>query len=120
LCLAARAFRPWLSISNRKDRAMTTRMASSTVTFQRAFMLNGLERVHAAGAYTVETEETQTDDLPLSAWKPTCTIIHLKDGVTTQYQKVDPGDLKDALARDAAPEDAASTNPSRSVRRKQF
>ena len=112
---------------------MTTRMTAKTVTFQRPFLLTGFDRVQAAGTYTVETEEEQLDSVSFPAWKRTITIIHLKDGVTTEYQPIDPQDLEEALLRDEAQDDPAlppsadsaagrlkQAKATRFVRRKQF
>ena len=86
---------------------MTTRMTSKTVTFQRPFILAGFNQVQAPGSYTVETEEEQIDSVSFPAWKRTMTIIHLKNGVTTEYQPIDPGELQEALLRDEAQDDPA-------------
>jgi len=108
-------------------------MTSKTVTFRRPFILAGFGRVQPPGAYTVETEEEQLDSNSFPAWKRTMTIMHLKDGVTTEYHPVDPGELQEALLRDGAQDDP-STPPgpdsaaarhtrakaSRFVRRKAF
>ena len=66
-------------------------MTSKTVTFQRPFILTGFDGVQPAGKYTVETEEEQLDTVLAPAWKKTITIIHLKKGITTEYQAIDPG-----------------------------
>ena len=86
---------------------MTTRMTSKTVTFQRPFLLAGFSKMQPPGSYTVETEEEQLDSISFPAWKRTMTIMHLKDGVTTEYQPIDPGELQEALLRDEAQEDPA-------------
>ena len=112
---------------------MTTRMTSKTVTFQRPFLLAGFGKLQPPGSYIVETEEEQLDSISFPAWKRTVTIIHLKDGVTTEYQPVDPDELQEALLRDEAQEDPAATpgpdsaagrqaqaRASRFVRRKAF
>lgn len=99
---------------------MTTRMTSTTVTFQRPFMLTGFNEAQAPGTYTVETQEEQLDSVSVPVWKRTVTIIHLRQGVTTEYQHIDPEELQDALSRDAAPEDSTQPPPARQVRRKKF
>jgi hypothetical protein len=90
---------------------MTTRMTSQTVTFQRPFILAGFGQVQPPGSYTVETEEEQLDSISFPAWKRTMTIMHLKNGVTTEYHPIDPNELREALLRDEAQEDP--TTPSR-------
>lgn len=87
---------------------MTIRMTGKTVTFQRPFILTGFDRVQAPGTYTVETEEEQIDAISLPVWKRNATIIHLKNGVVTEYQPIDPGELHEALMRDGAQEDPAA------------
>ena len=82
-------------------------MTSTTVTFQRPFMLNGFGQVQPAGSYTVETEEEQVDAVSFPAWKRTMTIMHLRNGVTTEYHPIDPGQLQEALRRDEAQDDPA-------------
>lgn len=86
---------------------MTTRMTSKTVTFQRPFILTGFDGVQPAGSYTVETEEEQLDSVLAPVWKRTITMIHLKKGVTTEYQHIDPEELHEALMRDGAQDDPA-------------
>ena len=112
---------------------MTTRMTSKTVTFQRPFILAGFSQVQPPGSYTVETEEEQLDSISFPVWNRTMTILHLKDGVTTEYHPIDPDALQEALLRDEAQEDPAATpgpdsaaarhtraKASRFVRRKAF
>jgi len=101
---------------------MTTRMTSKTVTFQRPFILAGFSQVQPPGSYTVETEEEQLDSISFPAWKRTMTIIHLKDGVTTEYQPIDPGELQEATTPGPASAAARHTRAkaSRFVRRKAF
>lgn len=86
---------------------MTIRMTSKMVTFQRPFLLTGFDNVQAPGDYTVETEEEQVDAISFPVWKRNNTIIHLKNGVTTEYQPIDPDELQEALLRDGAQEDPA-------------
>lgn len=122
-----------VAVRPKKGTKMATRMTSRTVTFQRPFLLAGFSQVQPAGSYTVETEEEQIDSLSFSAWKRTMTIIHLKTGVTIEYQPIDPGELQEALLRDEAQEDPATppgpdsaavrhnrARASRFVRRKKF
>ena len=87
---------------------MTTRMTSKTVTFQRPFILAGCCQVQRPGSYAVETEEEQIDSISFPAWKRTMAIMHLKDGVTTEYHPIDPDGLQEALLHDEAQGDPAA------------
>lgn len=82
---------------------MTTRTTTTSVTFQRSFNLPGFDQAQAAGTYEVNTEEELQDAATVSVWRRTSTTIALRQGVTTQYQLINPEDLHDALSRDAAP-----------------
>ena len=89
---------------------MSTRMLSRTVTFRRAFVLEGFEQVEPAGIYTVDTEEESLDDVSFPVWKRLATVIHITHGAETQYLRIDPDDLRKAEERDAEasePEGAA-------------
>lgn len=111
--------------------AMTTRMTSRTVVFNRPFALSGFERVEPAGSYLVETEEEQLDSISQSAWRRMATVIHITHAETTEYIKIDALELDKALVRDGAPEDNQMSaqnrlaedrrrNDARPVRRKKF
>lgn len=89
---------------------MTTRMVSRQVTFNRPFVLDGFDRVEPAGSYTVETEEESLDEVSFLAWRRVLTLIHIVHGAETAYVRIDPEDLRKALARDEAqPEPEADT-----------
>lgn len=82
---------------------MTTRTTNMSVTFHRPFNLPGFDGPQAPGTYEVNTEEELLDSVTVSVWRRVSTTIALRDGVTTQYLPINPEDLHDALARDAAP-----------------
>ena len=84
---------------------MATRTSSKQVTFRRPFLLSGFDSPQPAGTYTVDTEEELLEILgPLSfpVWKRVATIMRLARGGATEYVPVDPNELNDAMARDAA------------------
>jgi hypothetical protein len=82
---------------------MTTRTTTTSVTFQRPFNLPGFDQAQAAGTYEVSTEEELQDAATVSVWRRLSTTIALRQGVTTQYQPINPEHLRDALFHDAAP-----------------
>ena len=79
---------------------MPIRMTSKTVTFKRPFIIGGFDQLQAAGTYTVETEEEQLDAISFPAWKRIATVIELKKDGATEYQRIDPDELHEALMRD--------------------
>lgn len=86
---------------------MPIRMTSKTVTFKRPFIIGGFDQLQAAGTYTVETEEEQLDAISFPAWKRIATIIELKKEGATEYQRIDPDELHEALMRDGQQTDPA-------------
>lgn len=134
-CCGAHIITEWQIIAPalKGTTAMTTRMIGRTVMFQRPFILSDFSHAQPPGSYTVETEEEQIDPNSSPAWKRTMTIMHLKDGVTTEYRRIDPDELEEALLRDKAEEYPATltepgsaaarhtgTRASRLVHRKKF
>jgi hypothetical protein len=79
---------------------MPIRTTSKTVTFRRPFIIGGFDQVQAAGTYTVDTEEEQLDAISLPAWKRIATVIELNKAGATEYQRIDPDELHEALMRD--------------------
>ena len=79
---------------------METRITSKTVTFVQPFVLPGFERVEPAGSYIVETEEERIENVSVAVWRRTATVFHLTNAGTTEYLRIDPADLKEALTRD--------------------
>lgn len=82
---------------------MTTRTTAMSVTFQRPFNIAGFDGPQAPGTYEVNTEEELMDSVRVTVWRRLSTTIALRNGVTTEYLQINPEDLHDALARDAAP-----------------
>ncbi len=85
---------------------MTIRTSKKTVTFQRPFVLGGLDEVLPAGAYGVETDEERLEGISFPAYRRISTLIHLparpgRPGVT-ETLSIDPNELDAALQRDRA------------------
>ncbi|MEO3429263.1 hypothetical protein AAFN88_10430 [Pelagibius sp. CAU 1746] len=83
---------------------MTTRIIEKTVTFQRPFVLAGLDEVLPAGDYLVETEEELIGGLSYAAYRRISTVLRLQaeSGLPhlTRAMTVDPEELDQALRRD--------------------
>lgn len=79
---------------------MPVRTTSKTVTFRRPFIIGGFDKLQAAGTYTVDTEEEQLDAISFPAWKRTATVIEVMRDGATEYQRIDPDELHEALMRD--------------------
>lgn len=76
------------------------RMTCREVVFRHPFVLRGFDRVEPAGSYKVETEEESIEDVSFPVWKRLGTVIHVMRGGATEYIRIDPEDLRKALARD--------------------
>lgn len=85
---------------------MTIRTTTMTVTFERPFVLSGLDETLPAGDYTVETDEELLEGLSFPAYRRTSAFIklHPKSGRPghTRTLTVDPNELDAALQRDRA------------------
>ena len=93
---------------------MPIRTTSKTVTFKRPFIIGGFDRLQAAGTYTVDTEEEQLDAISFPAWKRTATVMEVKKDGATEYQRIDPTELHEALMRDGQqtdPGEPSATTP---------
>jgi len=86
----------------------TTRQSSTTVTFLRPFILDGFEQLQPAGSYTVDIEEELLDTLLSPVWKRISTTMRLRRHGALEQVLVDPEQLKEALARDAAQQEPAT------------
>lgn len=87
---------------------MTIRMTSTQVVFQRPFMLTDFAAAEPAGTYTVETEEESIDDVSFLVWKRLATIMHIVRGGATEYVRIDPVELHEALLHDGGLEETRS------------
>lgn len=90
-----------------------SRTVKQTVTFRHPFRLAGLEDVLPAGEYLTETDEERLEGLSFPAYRKLRVLIHMprrasRPGVT-ETVSIDPVELEDALARDAAAEGGPDT-----------
>ena len=92
---------------------MVTRMTRKTVTFRKPFVLDGFDRAQPPGDYVVETDEELLDTMTRVVLRRTETRIDIqpRPGNPTFRESVpiDPADLEQALARDAAAEAAPAS-----------
>jgi hypothetical protein len=74
------------------------------VTFAHGFALRGIDGIHPAGTYDVDTDEESIDNVSLMsvAWRRVATMITIRGNGITQVHHIDPADLEASLARDAA------------------
>ena len=89
------------------------RSTTTDVTFRRAFALKGLESAVPPGTYRVDVEEEPIDGLSFLAYRRLATFIRVPAagrGGSLQSLLVDPKELEQALTRDAAAADAATTH----------
>ena len=83
-------------------------MRSTTlpVTFRHAASLKGLERAVAPGTYRVDIEEERIEGLSFLAYRRLATFLRLPlpghGAGSSQVHLIDPKELEQALARDAA------------------
>jgi hypothetical protein len=85
---------------------MTVRTTTRTVTFTRAFMLQGLDEEQPAGSYTVETDEELLEGASVPAYRRIATLIRLPGrpgtSVLGYVVDIDAAELTAALEKDAA------------------
>ncbi len=86
---------------------MASRTNSTTVTFQRPFILDGFERLQEPGTYTVDTQEEQIETASFPAWHRTSTVMHLLHTGMEEHVTIDPDQLREALMRDGAQTDVS-------------
>src|SRR5437868_4474463 len=82
------------------------RTTCKMVTFRHPFALDGLDGLHPAGSYAVETTEELLQAVSFPAWRRLYTTIRLPGSpgasVLAQIATIDPGALGAALAGDVA------------------
>ena len=83
---------------------MLSRTRHEDMVFARPFVLKGWAKPHPAGSYDVETEEELIEGLSFPAWRRVATTItrKVRDGGIVQAIAVDPQDLAEVMAADAA------------------
>ncbi|HEY3147800.1 MAG TPA: hypothetical protein VGJ75_15690 [Dongiaceae bacterium] len=94
---------------------MAMRTTKSNVTFTRPFRLGAFGEQLPAGRYPIETDEELLEGVPFPAYHRTATMMQLiadplRPGVT-EVAVVDPEQLKEALAADAAQAPVISVDP---------
>jgi hypothetical protein len=85
---------------------MTTRLKTTTVTFERPFHLDEIERELPAGSYEVETAEERIDGASFLTYRRVSTSILLRAGKgargSARMWRIHPDGLESALERDKA------------------
>jgi hypothetical protein len=88
------------------EQAMTVRTTKSTVTFVRPFRLGAFGEQLPAGRYPIEIDEELLEGVSFPAYRRTATTMQLiADPVhpgVAEFAMVDPAQLEEALAEDAA------------------
>lgn len=86
---------------------MPERSTETTITFNNAFHVKGLEGPQPAGTYLVVTEEILLDGVSFPVWQRTATLLHVPaitaPAVMRQVFAIDSEDLLAALAADGKP-----------------
>ena len=85
---------------------MTTRSRRETVTFIHPFRINGIDRLLAAGAYEVITDEEMIEGLSFASFRRVATMIMVPAAgprsSTTEMISISSIDLSDAQRTDAS------------------
>lgn len=85
---------------------MANRISKRLVKFSTAFSIRGVDGEWPAGSYTIVTEEEPIAAISLSGFRRIATtmVSYPPKGTrgATQYIDVEPQDLENALAQDAA------------------
>src|SRR5688572_25579343 len=97
------------------EHAMVMRTTKSTVTFVRPFRLGAFGEQLPAGRYPVETDEELLEGVSFPVYRRTATMMQLiadplHAGVT-EIAMIDPAQLAEALAADAAQAPALNVDP---------
>ena len=85
---------------------MIARSLSKTVTFNRPFLLKGVDRMLPAGAYRVVTDEELIEGISFPIYRRVATMIFAPaphGASSIEMVTIDPLDLQAALERDLAP-----------------
>jgi hypothetical protein len=93
---------------------MTMRTTKSTVTFVRPFRLGAFGEQLPAGRYPIETDEELLEGVSFPVYRRTGTMMQLMADPlhpsVTEVAVVDPQELEEALAADAAQARTISAN----------
>lgn len=81
---------------------MTTRTTSKTMTFAHPFLVKGIDRILAAGAYRVVTDEELIEELSFPVYRRVSTMIFVpaQNASAVEMVAVDPQELQAAQERD--------------------
>jgi len=87
---------------------LSKRTSERIVTLHRPFVLG--EDTYPPGEYLVQTDEVTIDQLSFPAWRRVATMIHVRNGGTTQVLTVAPQELELILSADVegGPSDGSS------------
>jgi hypothetical protein len=84
---------------------MTTRSRHETITFRHPFRIKGIDRLLAAGAYEVITDEEMNEGLSFASYRRVATMIMVPAaaprGATMEMISIGSIDLSDAQRIDA-------------------
>jgi hypothetical protein len=72
------------------------------VTFLRPFILTGFDAVQAAGTYIIDIDEEPIEGLSFPAYRRVSTQMQVSARGVIEHRFIDPAELDEALARDAA------------------
>lgn len=83
---------------------MNTRSRDKMWTFNKAFMLKGVDRLLPAGRYRVSTDEELIERLSFAVYRRVATMIFVpgSNGSSLEMLSIDPVDLQAAQDRDVA------------------
>jgi hypothetical protein len=81
---------------------MTTRTTSKTMTFAHPFLVKGIDRILAAGAYRVVTDEELIEELSFPVYRRVSTMIFVpaQNASAVEMVAIDPQELQAAQERD--------------------
>jgi len=82
---------------------MLRRSHDRTWTFNKAFLLNGVDRMLPAGSYRVVTDEELIEGLSFPAYRRIATMMFVPgpSGLSLEMVTIDPAELQAAHERDA-------------------
>jgi len=85
--------------------AVTIRTTNKTVSFERPFLLKGVDRQLPSGDYRVATDEELIQELSFPVYRRVATMIFVpaqsNPASSVEMVSIDPGDLQEAQDRDA-------------------